>query len=186
MTADLAVDQDKLRKRLDAVKEFSPALMRGTRKLLRTTGDEVIAEQSAILDGPLPRGIRAAGKRVVIRRNKKTGKLGLRTLNAYREQDVRSSGRSTGLRKGIKAGLRTRVVLGKTRTEVRVQTTGARENGSAFWQSKKFRHRVFGRDEFVYQQGQPYFWGPAYRGAAGMVRRIDDIADQAFKQIPLE
>ncbi|MEB0286159.1 hypothetical protein QN355_06300 [Cryobacterium sp. 10S3] len=181
----IALDAKDVRAKWDAVKEFSPRLARELRRELRKTGSEVITEQRRVLDGPLPTGIQVTGQTLRPTLNKKTGRVGVRKLNTYGDRAIQRPGRSTGLREGIKSGLVTRVTISKSRTSVQVRTTNAKKTGSNFWQSKKFRHPVFGnRQVMVNQRGMPFFWQPAIDGGQRMAGRINTAIDAAFQQIP--
>ncbi|KQR91287.1 MAG: hypothetical protein J0I33_00125 [Microbacterium ginsengisoli] len=180
----VALEPDDVRAKFDRIKEFSPALARNTRRDLRRSGDEIIAEQRAILSGPLPRGVKVAGQRRRLVVNKKTGTAAFRLFNVYREVDVKNAGRGSGLREGIKQSLKTRVTLTEKRTAISVRTTNARKTGATFWQSRRFRHPAWGDRERMYDQaGQPYFWGPAFRGAERMAGRVSAAIDDALRQI---
>ncbi len=181
---DLAIEFPNLREVLAEVRAFSPRLARELRRDLRSVGDQVIAEQKAILDGPLPTGITHTG--YTIKRVRPTkGRGYFRKVRTYADTDVKRS-RTRGLREAIKAGLKTRVTAGKSRQEVSVRTTGPKDDGynmAKVWQSERFRHPVFGSDTWVDQKGQPYFWGPAYRGRDEMQRRVMRAIDAATQQM---
>ncbi|GAB2702340.1 hypothetical protein BKA24_001691 [Microbacterium marinum] len=183
MTAPrVTLSTTETRAKFERIREFSPKLARRLRRDMRRSGDEIIGEQRKILAGPLPRGIRAAGKRRRRVRDQH-GRARFRTVNVYEETDTKRPGRSRGLRRGISDSLKTRVVFGKNRTAITVRTTGAKRTGATFWQAKRFRHKTFGREPYVDQQGQPYFWRPAYDGAARMAARVDSALDEALKEI---
>lgn len=184
VTPQIALDTSSVRGRFERIREFSPKLARAVRRDMRRSGDEIIAEQRAVLAGPLPRGVTVSGQRTARWRNAKTGKWHTRKLNVYRDTDVRNAGRGKGLRRAIGDNLRTRVVISEKRTGVSIRTTNAKNTGSNFWQAKRFRHPTFGnRDRMQYQAGQPYFWAPAFRGADRMARRIDVALDEALASI---
>lgn len=184
VTPKIALDASSVRGRFEKIREFSPKLARAVRRDLRRSGDEIIAEQRAVLAGPLPRGVTVRGQRTARWRNAKTGKWHTRRLNVYGEVDVKRTRRSRGMRRSISEGLRTRVVISEKRTSVTVRTTNAKKTGSNFWQAKRFRHPTFGdREQMQYQAGQPFFWAPAFRGADRMARRIDTSLDQALASI---
>ena len=63
VTPKIALDTSSVRTRFERIKEFDPALARRVRRDMRQSGDEIIAEQRAILDGPLPRGVAVVGQR---------------------------------------------------------------------------------------------------------------------------
>lgn len=181
-------DKESVRRLLTGMKEFPPKVRTATRRELRTVGDDVIAEQRAILDGPLPTGTQKLRSRPMLVLSKKTNTLRLAKSNVYGDREVKRPGRSTGLREGIKAGLKTRVVTGAKYQGINVQTTGPRVgnpkfNQAKFWQKKRFRHPLFGnRERFVYQQGQPYFHAPILRGRDDMIRRAEEILSSAVDQ----
>ena len=163
---------------LKAFRDLPPNIKRETRAQLRLVGDDIIQAQIAILDGPLPEGTAKTGKKLTLIINRR-GRRQAVWKNTFEDRAVQRGGRSTGLREGIKSGLKTRIVTGKTRQGIQLRTTGpVRDDGynaAKFWQKKTFRHPVFGnRDRYVYQQGQPYFFGPVVEGR-------DDLLDKATK-----
>lgn len=175
-------DAASLRALLKDFNDLPPKVKTKTRRELRATGDDVIAEQRAILSGPLPAGVAVAGKQQTLAFNKKTGKFYTRKVNVFAEREVQRGGRSTGLREGIKSGLVTRVVTGTTRQGIEVKTQNSKGRMSTGWNAKRFRHPVFGnRDRFVYQAGQPYFFDPIFRGRADMIRKATDILNDAVE-----
>ena len=184
VTPRVSLDSDHVRKKWNAIKEWNPKVARNLRRDLRASGDDIIAAQRRILSGPLPKGIAVAGRRRRLIYNPKTGKLGARSANVYADREVERPGRGRGLRQAISGGLKTRVVIGEKRTGVRIQTTNAKKTGSNFWQSRRFRHPVWGREPYVYQAGQPYFFQPAYDGAKAMSTRIHKLVEDAFDEIP--
>ncbi|MFG6277924.1 hypothetical protein [Microbacterium sp. 5K110] len=191
VTPNIALDTSSVRTRFERIKEFSPALARRVRRDFRQSGDEIISEQRAILDGPLPRGVAVVGQRTRRTYNAKTKRIVKRRLNVYGDRDVKRPGRSrsndedgVGLREGIKKSLRTRVVITEKRTSIAVRTTNAKRTGATFWQAKRFRHPTFGhRDRMQYQAGMPYFWEPAFRGAEAAAARVDASIDEALAEI---
>ena len=182
MATGVQPDPAQLRALLALFNDLPPKVKTNTRRELRRTGDEVIAEQRAILDSPLPAGVAVTGKRTTLAFNKKTGRSYVRSVNVYGDADVKRGGRSSGLREGIKAGLVTRVVTGKTRQGIDLRTQNSKGSMSTGWNAKRFRHPVFGnRQKFVYQAGQPYFFAPVFRGRAQMIERAIDILNDAME-----
>lgn len=179
---DVEPDPAQLRELLKEFNTFDRRVKTPTRRALRGTGDNIIAEQRAILDGPLPRGVEVTGTvlRVVV--NKRTNKIYTRKLNVYGEKDVANGGRSSGLRERIKAGLVTRVVTGISRQSIEIKTQNSKAPMSTGWNAKRFRHPVFGNKErFVYQAGQPYFFDPIFRGRKQMIADAIDILNNAVE-----
>lgn len=182
-------DPESLRKLLTGLKELPPKVRTATRRELRGVGDETISEQRAILSGPLPGGTTKAGWRPQLRQNKRTGKFYILKQNVYKDVDVKRGGRSTGLREGIKRGLKTRIVVGQKRQGIEVVTTGPKVgdpkfNQAKFWTKSRFRHPLFGdRSRFVDQKGQPYFHAPVFRGRDTMVRRAAEILERAARDV---
>lgn len=178
---EFEVELPDLRKLLADLKAVSPMLARDVRRDLRSTGDGIIAKQRRILTGALPGPINKTGStlRLIVPRNGRKPYYAIR--NVY-ETGEGSEGGVDNLRSKIRAGLRTRVTAGKTRSAVQIKTTGPKHNGynmAKTWQSKIFRHPVFGLG-WMYQQGQPYFWGPAYEGTEEMQLHVHKILDQAL------
>lgn len=177
------VDKAHLQDLLALMTYLPPAIRRDTRRELRTVGDDVIEQQREILSGPLPKGVRKTGQTrdLAVRR----GKLRVVKKNTYGETDVKRGGRSTGLRAGIKAGLRTRVMTGARNLGVDVKSTGPRDgkfNKAKFWNGPRFRHPVFGnKSNYVYQGGQGYFFGPARAGYNDMIERAGEILERNMK-----
>ncbi len=176
-------DPESLRRLLEKLREFPPAVRTPVRRELRALGAPVIASQKALLDGPLPRGLRKTGFRHKVVHSRRKGKFYLVKTNVYAEQDVKRGGQSTGLRAGIKAGLRFRVVAGKTRQGVEFKTTGPKVDGynkAKFWQKPRFRHSVFGdRSRYVDQAGQPFFRRPVIEGRDQLLRGVEGILTRA-------
>lgn len=182
MATRAEADVEDLRALLKLFKGLPPKVRTGVRRDLRTVGDDVIAGQRAILSGPLPAGVEVAGKTRTLSYNKKTGKFFTRELNTYRDRDVKRPGRSSGLRERIKAALVTRVVTGKTRQGIDIRTQNSRAPMSTGWNAARFKHPVFGnRKNWVHQAGQPYFFGPVFKGRADMIVRATAILNDALE-----
>lgn len=176
-------DPESLRRLLEKLREFPPAVRTPVRRELRSLGVPVIAAQKAALDGPLPRGLRKTGFRHKVVRAKRKGKFYLVKTNVYEDADVKRGGQSTGLRAGIKAGLRFRIVSGKTRQGIEFKTTGPKVDGynkAKFWQKTRFRHPAFGdRSRYVDQAGQPFFRRPVFEGCEQLLRSVEDVLSRA-------
>lgn len=180
-------DPESLKRLLTRLREFPPAVRTPVRRELRALGEPVISEQKAILDGPLPRGVRKTGYRHKLVHSKRKGKFYVVKANTYAETDVKRGGQSTGMRDGIKSGLRFRVVAGKTRQGVEFKTTGPKGadgfNKAKFWQKKRFRHPVFGdRKRYIDQGGQPFFRAPVMDGRDQLLRATEEILTRAADQ----
>ncbi|MFD6093650.1 hypothetical protein ACFWGN_16150 [Oerskovia sp. NPDC060338] len=107
-------------------------------------------------------------------------------MNVYEERERTARDRKKGMRRKIAAGLKTRVVTGKTRQGVSVRTTRSISGPMAnTWQAKRFRHPVFSHagSTFVDQAGQPYFWGPAVAGRERAVQQIDAAIAAALAEM---
>lgn len=181
---------------LRGLKELPPKVRTGTRRELRSVGDDVISEQRAILSGPLPTGTQKIGWRNRLVRTSGRGRgknrtAGFRLIkaNVYADAAVKRGGRSSGMREGIKRGLKTRVVTGAKRQGIEIVTTGPKVgdpkfNQAKFWTKNRFRHPLFGnRDRFVDQKGQPYFHAPIYQGRDAMLRRAEQILTDAVNDV---
>lgn len=169
---------------LGDLKDFDERLARDIRRELRGTGDDIIAAQRKILMGRLPGPIRKVGTRLVWVRPRDGRRPYLAKRNVYQTGDG-SEGGIDNLRSKIRKGLRTRVTSTKSRSQISVKTTGPRQDGynaAKFWNAKVFRHPVFSHAgaTFVYQQGQPYFFGPAYAGVEDMQTKTSAILDRAL------
>lgn len=160
------VDTASLRSVLQALKSIDPKLATNLRRELRDAGDDIIAAQRAELTERAPK---VAGRseewRIIVPKRDKNG----RTRKAYKARRVvyhageTRQGGDSDLRRQISDGLRTRVITGAKREGVEVKTTGPRIGGSNMarvWQSKQFRHPVFGGEGWAVQFGHPYFFGP--------------------------
>lgn len=183
---EVELDTSDLREVLGAVKDFSPALARRLRKDLRTTGDGIIAEQKAILAGPLPGAVSVAGRKTRLVTPRDGRRPYLRTVNVYEERDRVARDRKKGMRQKIAAGLKTRVVTGKTRQGVSVRTTRSISGPMAnAWQARIFRHPVFSHagGTFVNQYGKPYFWGPAVAGREEAAKKVEAAIAAALAEI---
>lgn len=161
MSTRVEADPESLRRLLKAFRELPKEVKTGVRRELRTVGDDVIRGQREILDGPLPSGVTVTGQRF--------GR-GMR------------GGRSTGLREGIKKGLKTRIVAGKTRVGIDIRTNTRRAPMSTGWNAKRFRHPTFGRAPWVYQAGQPYFYPPVIEGRDDMIIRATRVLNKAIEE----
>lgn len=181
------VDKAQLASLLGGLKELPPKIRRDTRRDLRGVGDDAIGEMREILSGPLPAGTEKSGERRTLAVSKRKGTFYVVKKNVYRDVDVKRPGRSSGMREAIKSGLRTRVVTGARYTGIDVKTTGPRlgkHNQAKVWNLARFRHPTFGRDDsWVYQQGQPFFYGPMRRGADAMIQRAEEILTRNIKEV---
>ncbi|MGN7703517.1 hypothetical protein [Cellulosimicrobium sp. 22601] len=181
---DFELDTSNLREVLAAVKEFSPKLARELRRTLRSVGDDIIADQRQLLAGALPGSIAVTGKKTRLVVPKDGRKPYLRQVNVYEERERVARDRNRGMRKAIGAGLKTRVVTGKTRQGVSVRTDRRISGPMAqAWQAKRFRHPVFGGEQYVNQAGQPYFWGPAVAGRDAAAKKIDEAIAAAITKM---
>lgn len=174
--------ESNLREIIANCKAVSPALARDLRRSLRQSGQEIIADQKTELSKP-SRGMAVkTGQRLKMVGGKGGKKQYLRAVNVYKEQAAGRS-RSTGMREAIKAGLKTRVVAGKTRSGVSIKAqrpAGSKAPMPAAWNSKVFRHKVFGTDEWVSQYGNPYWWDPIKNGSAEAKKRIEQAINDAL------
>lgn len=183
----ITIDAADMRRLLLGLKDLAPKVRTRVRREIRQTGLQVINEQKAILDGPLPAGVVKTGRALTTVRNPKTGKLRWAARNVYKDRDVKRGGRSTNLRADIKKGLKLRIVIGKTRQGIEFRTGGPKREGSnmaGVWNNKRFRHPVFGnRDNWVDQHGQPFFHGPIYRGRNKVLGEIEAILKREIEGI---
>ncbi|WP_336627370.1 MULTISPECIES: hypothetical protein [unclassified Microbacterium] len=168
MSDGLAFDVDtaSLRSVLQALKSIDPKLATNLRRELRDAGDDIIAAQRAELTERAPKvaGGSESWRLITPRRDKngRTRKPYIARRVTYHAGETRQGGDSD-LRRQISDGLRTRVITGAKREGVEVKTTGPRIGGSNMarvWQSKQFRHPVFGGEGWAVQFGHPYFFGP--------------------------
>ena len=168
MSDGLAFDVDtaSLRSVQPALKSIDPKLATNLRRELRDAGDDIIAAQRAELTERAPKVAgRSESWRLIVPKRDKNG----RTREPYKARRVTylagetRQGGDSNLRQQISDGLRTRVITGAKREGVEVKTTGPRIGGSNMarvWQSKQFRHPVFGGEGWAVQFGHPYFFGP--------------------------
>lgn len=173
--------ESNLREIIAYCKSISPALARDFRRTLRQTGDGIIKDQKAELSKSSRGTAVKTGQRIKLVGGKKR-KQYLRAVNVYREQAA-SRSRSRGMREAIKAGLKTRVVAGKTRSGVKIKANrppGDLAPMAAAWNSKVFRHRVFGGDEWVSQYGNPYWWMPIKEGSDDAKKAIEKAINEAL------
>lgn len=168
MDANLEFDVDttSVREVLAFLKSIEPKLATGLRRELRDSGSDIIAAQKAELAERAPKVAgRAEDWRLITPRRGKDGKTRAPYMArrvTYLAGQTREGGDSN-LRQQIADGLRTRVVTGAKREGIEIRTTGPRIGGSNMarvWQSKQFRHPVFGGDGWAVQFGHPYFFGP--------------------------
>lgn len=161
------------------LKAVAPKLATDVRRELRGTGDDIIAAQRRILTGSLPGPIRKTGSeiRMVYPKGRKPY---LAIRNTY-ETGEGSEGGVDELRSKIRAGLKTGITSTANRSSIQIKTTGPRNDGynmAKTWQAKRFRHPIFGIG-WMDQQGQPYFWEPAYDGVEDMQHKVQRILDGA-------
>jgi len=166
------------------LKEIAPKLATDVRRELRGVGSDVIAEQRRILQGPLPGPIRKTSSklRLITPKNGRAPYLAFR--NTY-ETGQEHEGGVDDLRSKIRAGLKTSVTSTKNRSSIQIKTTGPRADGynmAKTWQAARFRHPIFGLG-WMDQQGQPYFWKPAYDGVEDMQRKTAKILDDAVARL---
>lgn len=173
------IEMPDLRSLFADLKAVSPKITTNLRRDLRDTGSDIIAAQRRILTGSLPGPIRkvSSGYKMVYPRGRKPY---LRIVNTY-ETGEGSEGGVDDLRSKIRAGLKTRITSTAKRSSIQIQTTGPKNDGynmAKVWQSKRFRHPIFGLG-WMDQQGQPFFWKPAYDGTEDMQRKVQSILDTA-------
>ncbi len=189
--AGAVVDSASLKALLAGLRDLPPKVRTNTRRELRALGQPVIDAQRAILDGPLPGGVAVTGqtkKRVQkYVKGKPTGKFYVVKVNTYAttEAKERAQGRSTGLREGVKGGLKFRIVTGATRQGIEFKTTGPKLNGynsARFWNSTRFRHPVFNTGRYAYQAGQHYMVQPVLDGKSELLRSAEEILSTAVKE----
>lgn len=162
---EITITSPNIREALAKAKEIGPKVQRNLRRNLRGVGDDIIADQRAILSGAKPGNAHKAGLRVKRIQAKGGRKAYLRTVNVYKAEAA-GRDRTTGMRKAVKASLKTRVVAGATRSGITVRADksvgGVMVKG---WNKRTLRHPVFGnKEQFVTQFGQPYWWEPIKRG----------------------
>ncbi len=166
------------------LKAVSPKLATDVRRELRSTGDDIITAQRRILSGARPGSIKKVGSsyRMVYPKNGRAPYM--RIVNTYETGDDRPGG-VDDLRSKIRDGLKTSVASGATRSSIQIKTTGPRNYGynmAKVWQAKRFRHPMFGLG-WMDQQGQPYFWKPAYDGVEDMQKKVARILDTAVANL---
>lgn len=166
------------------LKSVGPKLATDVRRGLRRTGDDIIAKQRQILTGALPGPIRKTGSE--IRMVYPTGRKPYLAIRNVYETGEGSDGGVDDLRSKIRAGLKTGITSTANRSSIQIKTTGPRNDGynmAKTWQSKRFRHPIFGMLGWMDQQGQPYFWGPAYDGVDDMQHKVQRILDDAVNHL---
>ncbi|BCW79008.1 hypothetical protein [Arthrobacter sp. NicSoilC5] len=178
---EITITSPNIREALAKAKEIGPAVQRNLRRDLRGVGDDIIRDQRSILDGAKPGNARKAGMRIKKIQRKGGGKSYMRAVNVYKAEAA-SRSRSTGMRKRIKAALKTRVVAGTTRSGISIRADksvgGVMVKG---WNKKVIRHPVFGnREQFVSQFGQPYWWEPIKRGQVAAKEKALAAIDDAL------
>lgn len=162
--AEIQITAVNLREVMASAKAFNPKLQRDLRKSLRGVGDHIIAGQRAKLSAPLPGNAVKTGQTIRLVGGRGGGKQYLRAVNNYKAESAKRS-RSTGMRRRLMSGLKTRVVTGKTRSGISIRAD--KSVGGVMtktWNKKTFRHPVFGTGTYVTQFGQPYWWEPIAKG----------------------
>lgn len=168
---------------LARVKEVNPRLARDLRRDLRRSGDEIIAAQHAILDGPLPGNAEVVSttSRLVVSRD---GRATYRRKTYVFGDVATGRGGHRGMREGIKRSLSTRVSTSATRQGINIRAS--RRVGGVMvntWQATHFRHKIFGKNVWMIQKGQPYFWGPVFAEWDNTRRKIEKALDDALAAI---
>jgi|GEM_PF-3385588 len=165
--------RSNLRQVLADLKEFDPKLATAVRRRMRRAGDSAIAAMGTILDeesGGVVTG--------------KTTRMGTdRRGRAHRVVDTISTreanrSRSTGAREEIKRGLRLKVTAGKSRTSIRLSTTGGELRKAM--NTRSWRHPVFGTDEYVEQPGNQYFNRGARSEMDNLRAELEDAIHEAL------
>lgn len=189
---DSSIDPAKVLELRKLFDELGPDVTRRLRKVLRHTGDEIIEQQREhLLQTPLPGKVAVTGKKTVFKVvTPKSGKQYIRAQrqNVYETQERTGEHESTGMRQAIADGLATRVVAGRTRSGINIRTTSSKmpagkRDMPKSWNSRRFRHRAWGRDDqWYYQQGAPFFFDPVWAGMKGMQASILQAIDDALKE----
>ena len=157
MSEDVRVvlDPRSLSTTLRSIKEFSPALATATRRRLRAAGEGIVKDMRSAVT---------------------SGRLG-------------GAGPSSGMRQGVAAGLKVAVVAGQTRQGINIVAVSDKmPAGKAAmvkaWNSKSFRHPVFGdRSTFVSQAGRPYFGSVIASKKDDMAQAIQLALNDALREI---
>jgi hypothetical protein len=160
------------------LKEFDPKLARETRKKLRESGDDVIAEMRGVLGGPSP-GV--VTRRIVERTRRPDGSGALRFRLTGVETAAASRSVSRGARARTAAGLKTRVVAGTTRQSIRL--TGLGDPFARSYNLMSWRHPVFRTGTWVEQGGRPYFGTVVLRRSKEISNNVDAALTSAINQV---
>lgn len=183
MPIELKLEAPGLKGFLDHVKGVDPTLARDLRRELRSSGDDIIAEQRAILRGPRPGSIRKTGQKLKLIVPSDGGRPYIAKRNVF-EYGSASSRASTGMREQIADGLHTRVTTGARRQSITVRTNSAKAPLSRVWEKKRFRAPNFGsRTAWHDQRGQPYFWLPVKGGYERVQQRVADAIDRVLREL---
>jgi hypothetical protein len=159
---ELDIQIQNLGQLLRDLKAFEPRLATSLRREIRNAAKVAVQDARAeVLKPPPPRSLSVASR----------------------------SSRSAGTRKAIARGIRVQIVTGKRTNGVRIVSTGAglsadRKPMVKAYNTKSFRHRVFGGDTWVTQRGRPYFGAVIashQREVQGAVVRAVDQASQVIQ-----
>lgn len=180
--------ESNLRAILADLREFDPKLATLTRRKLRQSGDEAIAEMKQILDEPSP-GI-VTGTQTAVTSVRADGSRGPRRVRVVGVTTAAAaSSRSRGARQAVASGLQVRVNTGRTRQSIRL--TGAGAPFPRSYNMRVWRHPVrFNPDTttkndvpWVSQGGRPYFGLVVVRRARQMQSRVFEALDEALAEM---
>lgn len=188
---DLQVETN-LRQVLADLKEFDPRLATATRRRLRQSGDEAIAEMRDVLSQPSP-GI-VTRTRTAVTTSSLDGRTGLRRrvrLVGVETQDAQSS-RSRGSRQAVAGALKTQVSTGKTRQGIKLRGSGtpfARSYNMTVWRHPiRFNPATTSKDDvpWVSQGGRPYFGAVILKQSTQIRTRVYEALDEALAELARE
>ncbi len=172
-----------IRQVLADLKQIDPRLTTATRRKLRQSGDEAIAEMRSVLAQP-SQGVVTRTTTSLARRSDGSGPRRLRVTSFATAAASRT--RSRGARAAIAAGLRTRVVAGESRQKVRITGPGdafARSYNMPLWRHPiRFNPATTSKNDvpWVTQAGRPYFGTVVGRRWREIRKNIEDALTEAL------
>lgn len=176
-----------IREVLADLREFDRALATETRRRLRQAADGAIEEMRRVLAEPSPGVVTQVHSRMEFAQGKR-GIYARRRVTGF-DTAAAKGAQSRGARDAVAAGLRTRVVAGKSRQTIRI--TGSGEAFARSYNLPRWRHPVRFNPAttsaknvpWVEQAGRPYFGAVVAKQRAEIYRRVDEALADAIDAI---
>ncbi len=174
-----------LKAELETLKDFDPLLARAVRRKLREAGKRMIGHMKVELDKE-PLGLVTGVKKETRYTTRKSSNRasGIEVTRRQYTKSVTTSGsrgNSRGGRQAIKDKLKVAIQTGR-RSGIRIR--GAGDGFAKAYNTKRFRHPVFGdRSTWVEQAGRPYFGEVITDRRNELAQAIVDALDEGLDQM---